>query len=260
MGDEQERLLNVPEFHPVSQPVAILEVGRSLGNFYGWETDGFFDSEEEINASADQQPASRAKPIVGAPKFVDQNNDGVVDTEDRVVIGNALPDFIGGFSIRMAYKSFDLGIQGSFSIGNDILNANRQWLEFGNGRHNGTRDMLNRWSPGKTPEQNANAETAIATNPTTINGFVMYDRWVEDGSFVRMNNIQLGYNIPTEKWIAGLRYARVYVSAQNLITITGYSGFDPEVNRFGQNNILRGFDVNSYPIAKTFLVGVNLGL
>nr|WKN36089.1 TonB-dependent receptor [Tunicatimonas sp. TK19036] len=261
LGDEEHRFINVPSFHAASQPVAILEVGKSLGNFYGWETDGFLDDAAEVDAAADQTPVTGSKMIPGVPRFVDQNDDGVVNEDDRTIIGNAMPDFIGGFSTNMSYKGFDLSALFSYSVGNEILNANRQWLEFRNGRHNNTLDVINRWSPEKTPEQNRNAETGLAINPNAVSPFVVYDRWIEDGSYLRLNNIQLSYNIPTEKLgMNGIRQVRIYVSGQNLLTFTNYGGFDPEVNRFGQDNILRGFDVNAYPISKTYLVGINIGL
>ncbi|MEQ9443201.1 MAG: TonB-dependent receptor [Cyclobacteriaceae bacterium] len=261
LGEEQQRFINVPSFHSASQPVAVLEVGKSLGNFYGYETDGFLDDQAEVDAAADQTPVTGNKMIPGVPRFVDQNGDGVVNQDDRAIIGNAMPDFIGGFSTNMSYKGFDLSALFSYSVGNEILNANRQWLEFRNGRHNNTLDVVDRWSPEKSPAENQNAKTALAINPNAVSPFVVYDRWIEDGSYLRLNNIQLGYNIPTEKLgISGIRQARIYVSGQNLLTFTNYGGFDPEVNRFGQDNILRGFDVNSYPLSKTYLIGINIGL
>lgn len=261
LGEEQKRFLNVSSFHPASQPVAVLQVGKPLGNFYGWQTDGFLDDQAEVDAAADQTPVTGSKMIPGVPRFIDQNSDGVVNEDDRTIIGNALPDFIGGFSTNLTYKGFDLSALFSYSVGNDILNANRQWLEFRNGRHNNTHNVVDRWSPEKSAAENESAETGLAINPNAVNPFVVYDRWIEDGSYLRMNNIQLGYNIPADKLgISGIRQARIYVSGQNLLTVTNYGGFDPEVNRFGQDNILRGFDVNAYPISKTFIIGLNIGL
>jgi hypothetical protein len=199
--------------------------------------------------------------IPGSPKFVNQNDDDIINTLDKTIIGNAMPDFIGGFSTQVSYKAFDLNAQFTYSVGNEILNANRQWLEVGNGRHNNTKDKVNRWSPQNTTEENSHVETSIAANPTPLDPFTVYDRWIEDGSYLRLNNIQLGYSIPASKLKAlRLTHVRIYLSGQNLLTITKYSGFDPEVNRFGQDNILRGFDVSGYPMSKTYLIGISIGL
>lgn len=259
LGVEEERFLNVPSFHAASQPVSVLRVGEPLSNFYGYKSDGFFNSQEEINAAPDQTAVTGTKMIPGTPRFVDTNNDGVVNTEDRVLLGDANPDFSGGFSTTFAYKGFSLNALFSYSYGSEVYNANRQWLEFGNGRQNGTDGLVHRWSPANTLEQNQNAETALAINPQAMNPFRAYDRWVEDGSYLRLNNVMLSYNIPVRDLGLPFRTLRCYVSGQNLLTFTNYSGFDPEVNRFGQNNVFRGFDVNSYPSSKMFTVGLNVG-
>ena len=260
LGVEEERFINVPSFHAASQPVSVLRTGEPLSNFYGYQSDGFFNSQEEIDAAPDQTAVTGTKMIPGTPRFVDVNGDGVVDTEDRVILGDANPDFSGGFSTTFSYKGFNLSALFSYSYGNEVYNANRQWLEFGNGRQNATESLVHRWSPANTLEENRTAETAIAINPQAINPFRSYDRWIEDGSYLRLNNVIFSYNIPVQDLGLPFRTIRCYVSGQNLLTFTDYTGFDPEVNRFGQNNIFRGFDVNSYPSSKSFTLGVSVGL
>ncbi|MBV6639331.1 MAG: TonB-dependent receptor [Cyclobacteriaceae bacterium] len=260
LGLEKERFLNVPSFHSASQPVSVLREGMPLSNFYGYKSDGFFDSQAEIDASPDQTAVTGVRMIPGTAKFVDTNGDGVVDVDDRVVLGDANPDFSGGFSTTMSYKGLSLSAIMSYSYGNEVYNANAQWLEFGNGRQNSTGAYRNRWSPYKSEVENANAEAPIAINPNAVNPFRAYDRWVEDGSYLRLNNIILSYNLPIDKMGWQISTFRVFVSGQNLWTLTNYTGFDPEVNRFGQNNIYRGFDVNTYPSSKSYTLGLSIGI
>lgn len=227
----------------------IIRVGQPLGSFYGYVTNGLYQTEAELTALAD---ASAKK--VGDRKYLDLNNDKKIDDSDRRIIGNAQPEFLGGINNNFSYKGLDLTIFLQGSYGNKILNANRFELEYLNGTTNQDRDMLKRWTPENT---NTDIPRAASTRPANR----ISTRQIEDGSYLRLKNIQLGYNLPAAMLKAvNVQSVRVYVTAQNLITWTKYSGYDPEVNRFGQDSRSQGFDYASYPAAKTFLFGLNISL
>jgi len=188
--------------------------------------------------------------------------------EDRTVIGNAAPKFIGGLNQQFSYRNWDMSIFVNFSVGNDIYNANKieltnsrlrgvNLLESVNGRfttidQNG-KSIYN--NPAKLEEYNANATTWRPYE----NSNLFTDWAVEDGSFLRINNITLGYTLPTDlaKKIK-LSSLRFYATVNNLATITGYSGFDPEVNTRTNGGLTPGVDYSAYPRSRTILLGINL--
>lgn len=226
----------------------IIRVGEPLGSFFGYVTDGLYQSTDELAALSDPQAR---KP--GDRKYLDLNGDKKIDDNDRTIIGRAQPKFIGGISNTFSFKGFELTafLQGVY--GNNILNANRFELEYLNATTNQDRDMLNRWTPTNT---NTDIPRASTTRPANR----ISSRQIEDGSYLRLKNIQLAYNLPAPL-IKSLKIqsARVYVTAQNYLTWTKYSGYDPEVNRFAQDSRSQGFDYASYPAAKTLLFGLNVG-
>lgn len=225
----------------------IIRVGEPLGSFYGYVTDGLYQNEAELAAL--QDPNAK-KP--GDRRYKDLNNDKKIDDNDRTIIGRAQPKFIGGISNTFSYAGFDLTVFLQGVYGNDILNANRFELEYLNGTTNQDRDMLDRWTPSHT---NTDIPRAATTRPANR----ISTRQIEDGSYLRLKNLQLGYNLPASVLkTARVQAMRLYVSAQNLVTWTKYSGYDPEVNRFGQDSRSQGFDYASYPAAKTVLFGLNI--
>ncbi|MEK6481305.1 SusC/RagA family TonB-linked outer membrane protein [Catalinimonas sp. 4WD22] len=258
LGDENQRLVYSGWNVLKGQPASILQVGEPTGNFYGWQTNGIFLTDEEAMAAPDQTPADGVERQLGGNiRYVDLNNDDIVNDEDRGIIGNALPDFTGGFSTKISYKGLELSSVWAYSYGNEVMNFNKLEFYFGIGRYNAAKEWNNRWSYQNTIEENRNA-----TAPTVLDGrnlFSAIDKWVEDASFLRMRNISLSYNLPFEKMGMGLfKASQVYISAQNLITFTKYSGFDPEVNLAGQDNLLLGYDYGAYPTAKTYNIGLKL--
>jgi hypothetical protein len=182
------------------------------------------------------------------------NKDNVVDDNDRTFIGNPNPSFIGGFNNNFTYRNFDLNIFLQWSYGNKVLNANRLMLEGYSGATgvNMYADYEDRWTP-----QNQN-NTYYATKGG--GPYVYSTRTLEDGSYLRIKTVSLGYTLP-KKWTekAKLRNTRIYVSAQNLYTFTKYSGSDPEVSTFS-SPLVQGFDFSSYPRARTVIFGLSLGL
>ena len=227
---------------------ALLKVGEPMGQFYGLVFDGIFQTEEEIAVSAQKS----AKP--GDVRYRDLNGDGQIttDTKDREVIGNANPKFFGGFNNTFTWKNIDLNVFLQGSYGNDILNVARFDLFGLNGLSNNSAEVLNRWTP-TNPSNTIPRANALGTN-RTVSSFL-----VEDGSYLRLKNISLGYKFSPEILKrAGIGSARVYLAAQNLATITNYSGFDPDVNRLGSGSgSTQGVDYGVYPSSKTFLLGLN---
>ncbi|WP_138990838.1 TonB-dependent receptor [Larkinella sp. C7] len=226
----------------------IIRVGEPLGSFFGYVTNGLYQTTDELTALADPQAR---KP--GDRKYLDLNGDKKIDDNDRKIIGRAQPKFIGGISNTFSYKGLELTAFFQGVYGNSILNANRYELEYLNATTNQSRDMLNRWTPTNTNTDIPRASTTRPANRVST-------RQIEDGSYLRLKNIQLAYNLPASV-LKGLKIqsVRVYATAQNYLTWTNYSGYDPEVNRFGQDSRSQGFDYASYPAAKTLLFGLNVG-
>lgn len=222
------------------QNSGILRVGEPVGIFYGYVSDGLFQTPDEIKASG--QPAA----LPGDRRYKDINGDGLLNANDRTILGYAQPKFFYGFTNNFSYKNFDLSIFFQGVQGNSILNLN-----LSSEINNSVLDAKNRWTT-------SNTNTDVPRTPT--NGRVV-DKLVEDGSFLRLRNVTFGYNLPKNiSTAAHLRSVRLYVSAQNWITFTKYTGYDPEVSAFGQDNLSIGVDRGSYPVAKTFTFGLNIGL
>jgi hypothetical protein len=184
---------------------------------------------------------------LGGHKVKDLNGDGVISSADQTITGNPNPKFIFGFSTNLAYKNFDLSAFLSGTQGNDIYNQARFAFETPLGQRNLLKGVVNRWSP-----TNPNNEFASAAQGSRL---PVSDRFVEDGSYIRCKNITLGYTLPH---IKGIQRVRIYASANNLFTITNYTGFDPEVNTYAGNNTVIGVDNLVYPPARSFLGGLQV--
>ena len=228
----------------INDPVVIMP-GEPLNSFYGYVSDGIFQTGEDI-ANSPQKTA-----VAGDRKYKDLNGDGVLDAKDRQFIGNAQPKFFGGFTNDFSYKGFDLSASFNYVYGNKILNSTRADLDLPTGQKNSSARVKDRWTP-------TNPSNSIP-RATLNRAFLFSDAQIEDGSFLRLGSLSLGYNFPSS-WLkkSGISNAKLYVSGQNLFVITKYTGFDPETNQSGQNNILRGIDSDSYPNSRSFLVGINL--
>lgn len=230
----------------------IVQVGQPLGTFYGYVYDGLFSESDDIKGSA--QPT--AKP--GDIRFKDISGpdgvpDGIINDLDRTIIGCAQPKVFGGFNNTFSYKNFDLNVNTIFTIGNDVYNGTRVMMENMQGATNMFATTMDRWTP---TDQNAAFPRPLRSKAVLR----VSDQYVENGSYWRFQNITLGYTVPTEflgftKYITGLR---VYASLQNFFTITSYSGDNPEVSKYGQDNLGAGYDAFSYPFAKSVLFGLNI--
>ena len=230
------------------ESVRRLIVGEPIGVFYGYRFDGIFQNEEEC-----KQQTSSASPIgVGLRRYKDLNGDGKVDAaNDREILGDANPKFFGGLTNTFAYKGFELNVFLQYSYGNKILNYNAMELENPTGGQNAYADMVNRW----TPENPSN----IYPKATTNRALLVSDRFIEDGSYLKLKTLSLSYSFPkiNLKHIQGLR---LYVTGQNLLTWTKYRGYDPEVSYRGASTLEAGEDFGGYPQSRTFMFGIKLDI
>jgi TonB-linked SusC/RagA family outer membrane protein len=235
------------------------EVGMPFPYYYGLKTDGIFNTQAELDAHKDKNGAFiQPNAKLGDVKFLDTNGDGVIDDKDRVELGTPYPTFEFGFNADFAYKGFDLrifiqGVQGN-EIVNGMLYNTRNISNSGGGWNNFETVRLNRWTAAN-PENNEPRMTSRDLN----NNMRFSDRYIMDGSYIRMKNIQLGYTLPfalTNK--AKLTNMRIYVAADNLFTITDYEGFDPEVSEYYGNPYSYGVDVGTYPQPRTYRAGITL--
>ncbi|ODS81438.1 MAG: hypothetical protein ABS46_11540 [Cytophagaceae bacterium SCN 52-12] len=235
----------------------ISSIGHSLGNYYGYMVEGIFQTQEEIDNSphfTDSRP--------GQFKFKDVNNDGVLSVDDRTSLGSPHPDFIFGLTNSFSYKGFDLNVLIQGVQGNEILHLGRRFYANYAGTANALKELTNSWkSPqepgdGKTPRVNRDLSRYASSNASAN----ISSTHVEDGSFVRIRNISLGYNLPqaVANKVA-LRTARIYVNMQNPVTWTKYTGYNPEVSTGGADPLTPGADYGGYPIAKVFTLGLNVG-
>jgi hypothetical protein len=194
---------------------------------------------------------SLANTKVGDRKYVDTNGDGVITALDKGNLGSSQPKFVGSFSNTISYNDFDLNFSFQGSYGGKIFNALNQQLEISTLGTNAASTLEDRW----TPTNPSNEIPRASSSPLGI----VSERYVEDASFLRLKLITLGYTLPksvSKKF--GAKSVKFYVSAENLITWTKYTGYDPEVSSYEQNNLYPGIDFGSYPNSKTFISGLNV--
>jgi TonB-linked SusC/RagA family outer membrane protein len=224
----------------------VVKVGSPLGTIWGYKTNGIIQSGDNLS-----QTPQLGTQQAGDRKYVDINHDGVIDANDKTNLGSVQPKFLYSFSNTFNYKRFDLFVFFQGSYGNKIYNLLQEQLELTNLGQNASSALLNRWTP-------TNASSTIPRASYSPVAQVI-DRYLQDGSYLRLKNISLGYNFnPAAAHKVLAKQIRLYVSAQNLLTLTHYKGYDPEVNTFGQNNLLQGIDFGAYPSSKTFLAGASI--
>lgn len=245
--------------------VTVTEVGRPLGSYYGFIVDGIIQSEAELEALNEGAPDgiyTNAGTGPGDFRYrdigrFDENGefvpepDGEITSADRTFIGNPWPKWIFGFNTNIEYKSFDLSLFFQGMAGVDRFNSFKSLTHNLNGDFSMTTDALGRW----TPENRNNDQPRIINDDPNRNRSRVSSYFVEDGSFLRLKNVQIGYTIP-DGWINGLSRMRVYVSGQNLLTFTAYEGFDPEFDT--GNNANKGIDRGGYPQSRIFTAGLQL--
>jgi TonB-linked SusC/RagA family outer membrane protein len=240
-GNTNELYDNATEFYRA-------ENGHAIGYFWGYQTAGIFQNEQEIDdwiAAGNGVLLSDVRP--GDVKFVDQNHDGVIDDNDKVDLGNGLPKFSYGFNINLGYKNFDFSVTANGNAGNKIVQSYRNQ---GNKYANYTTEILERW----TGEGTSNRIPAVST---TNRNWVFSDLFVHKGDFLRISNITLGYDFAKIINVKAISKARLYAQVQNPFTFTKYNGMDPEIG-YGTSSWVSGVDLGYYPRPRTFLFGVNL--
>ena len=256
-----------------------LIVGEEIGTFFGYKTQGIaqFDDFVEFQGLATEEQielyntdltatytfiddyqggfpieATRNRP--GEQLYKDTNNDGAIDEEDRGIIGSAQPDFSFGINNNFSIGNIDLSFFFDGQVGQDIVNVtNFSLLSFSSEQQLST--VRSAWSP----ENNSNQYPRLDQSNFGAPAFLFSDRYIEKGSFVRLQNVTIGYNMPN-KFIKKLQLtsAKIYVSGSNLFTLSDYTGFNPDVSLGGSNNLALGHDDAGYPVARTFRLGVNL--
>jgi len=241
----------------------ILQEGKPLSSIYGYVFDGIIQQGENYSA----QPNS----VAGDPKFKDLNGDGIIDENDREVLGHGTPSMILGFSNTFTYKGFDFSFFIEASLGGKMLNLTRIYLE----DNNRLKDSEQRWTQGGRIMTDENGgtytTTGYASNTVPRKGYqrnseIQYgsyinSRFVENSDYLKLRNIELGYTLPLKKWGKTTNYikaVRFFIGAQNLFTITGYKGFDPDISTNGSSAISQGLDLNSYPAYRTFNFGAKV--
>ncbi len=222
------------------------DVGHPLASFYGYVTDGIFQSQEEVEAAAFQNTGTAPGDI----RFKDLNGDGVIDVQDQTYIGNPTPEFTYGFTADFAWKGFELNLFLQGSQGNDIYNNT---VRYDFTYVNRPTSVLDRWTGPGTSD----TEPRVNLSDPNQNARVS-DRFVEDGSYLRLKTLQFGYHLP-EHWLrkVGIEKLKIYVTGQNLLTFTKYKGLDPEIGSVGSSLEL-GIDRGYYPQPRTIMGGLSL--
>jgi TonB-linked SusC/RagA family outer membrane protein len=249
--------INSDQFYDLwwgANSVYVLRKGMPLGTIIGFVEDGFYDTEAEVRSRTEYAAESDAvvRAMVGEIKYRDLTGDGKISDDDRTVIGNTNPDFIYGFTNTLTWKRLTLSffLQGVY--GNDVLNGNLCDIEMSN-IANITQDAYDhRW----TPDNTANAAWPKATSGYN-RVWRISDRYIEDGSYLRLKNLSVGYTFP-KNFVKGINSLYLYASANNLFTITKYSWYDPDVNSYSNDPIRKGVDMSSYPSSRTYSMGLKV--
>lgn len=280
LNDNDQVIYGKVDWYSAFQTVSMFKVGQPMGVFYGYETEGLFKDEADIIAHATQTGGNipYANKIVktsgawiGDIKFKDRNGDGVINDQDQTIIGDPNPDLTYGWTNTFTWKDFELNIGLAGQFGGDILN----WSRF---RTEGLSSIWDNQAAGVL--NRAQYELIDPTKGETIdnlrlkeghNGMPrfsnldangnqrMSDRWIEDGTYLRIQNVSLTWNVP-EKWAkaCAMQSARIYFNVQNLYTFTKYSGYDPEIGAYNQSSLLQNIDRGRYPTPRTYTLGINV--
>jgi TonB-dependent starch-binding outer membrane protein SusC len=244
-GDGTAKIFGGNYFNGQSQNVTVFEKGQTPGYFYGYKTDGLFQTAADLTKGASQ---SGAQP--GDIRFVDMNGDGIITSADQTKIGDPFPTFTMGWNLGLEYKNFDFNAFTYASVGNDIYRAYERNANYSNKY----RSVLARWTGAGSTNDARNPRYSFTDANSNIR---VSDRYVEDGSFIKIKNIQLGYTFPAGITKNIFSKLRVYVQVKNAYTFTKYSGFDPEI----AGGILdTGVDEGAYPQARTYAIGIDIKL
>lgn len=254
---------NVHNDGDIQSPANTFIQGKPIGLFWGYKTDGVYQTQQEIddfvarmaqqNGTENQAFLFGAKPVPGDIIFVDNNGDGLINEQDKQIIGDPNPDFIWGFNSSISYRNFEFSFLINGVQGRDIMNANLNRETTMSGDYYNIRSSAweGRWTGPGTSNYYPKAYLSIPYKNQVM------DRWVEDGSYIRLSNITVSYTFKV-KPISLIQDVRLFMTGTNLLTITNYSGFDPEVDSFSGDPLRIGIDNNSYPNAKTLVCGLSV--
>lgn len=235
------------------------EVGDEIGYYYGLKTDGIFKSQEEINSYVKDGELIQPNAEVGDLKFVDVNNDGIIDNLDRVKLGSAMPKLTAGFNVSLEYKGFDLNANFYSELGKELINSNIYWMQSSTMNENQNQYKYY-YEQRYHPENNPNGTLPRMTSTDPNGNMKFSDMFVENANFLRLQNLQIGYNFP-KRITSKMRMSnfRVYLSGDNLFLLTKYHGTDPEMVGFGGSATYAGIDRGQvYPRPRTFSFGINV--
>ncbi|MFD1771227.1 TonB-dependent receptor [Sphingobacterium suaedae] len=227
------------------------QVGYPIGYFYGYQTGGIFQNQEQIEAYKNQGLGVLSTAQPGDVIFVDRNGDGAITNDDKIMIGNPHPDFTGGLNLTVGYKGLDLGVTAFGAFGHQIAKSYRSFAD--SPLQNFTTEVFQRWHG----EGTSNRYPRLTMGAHTNNQYIS-DIYIEDADFVKIQNITLGYDLKSCFPKIPFGQARIYFTAQNLYTFTGYSGMDPEIGYGYDESWVSGIDLGFYPSPRTYLVGLNL--
>ena len=231
----------------------ITEIGKPIGSYYGYVVEGIYNTQSEINSHL---PTNSGTSQPGDFRFADLDDDGQITVDDRTIIGDYQPDFTYGFTTSLTYKNVDFSFAFQGVEGNEVLNTLRNYTAIPQGGMNTIADIDNRW---RSPEDPGNGKVPRANFDTTGNNANISTYHVEDGSYLKVQNITLGYKLPKNITdTLRIQNLRMYVTAQNPFLFTDYSGYNPEVNSNPTNQLGQGEDFGTYPLARTFSLGLNV--
>lgn len=227
--------------------ICLNDVGQPVGSFYGYVTDGLFQNDDQLLEGV--QPDAQ----LGDIRYVDLNGDGTINDYDRTFIGNPQPKLLYGMNLSASYKGFDIYLFFQGSYGNQIFNATNWYLWHTSEHYNRSTELLNSW------DGEGSSEKFPALNTTDRNGNnLISDRYIEDGSYLRLKNFQVGYTLPESlTGVVGIQSIRIYVGGQNLLTFTKYSGLDPEIGNL-HSDLSAGVDLGTYPQVRTIQAGAKI--
>ena len=239
----------------LGQPVTAAFVGERISNFFGYKTAGIYQNQAEIDNDPALANASRADVQPGMIKYVDVNGDGQITGDDRTIIGSPIPDFTYGFNASLTWKNFSATTTIFGSYGGQLLNLNR-WMVGSNHANNTFNHFKDAYYGRWHGEGTSNRYPKLTTNNVRLQQ--RFPDWMaEDASFIRLQNLTLGYNFMLPRRLKGATL-KVFLTGTNLLTLTKYSGYDPHVNSFGQNSLNNGLDMGTLPQARSYSAGVTL--
>lgn len=252
LSNEVKRLNNGDIVRDYDKFSSIVREGEKLGSFYGYKIEGIYISSSKV----DLKRADGTPYLAGDYKMQDLNGDKIINAKDMQVIGSPLPDFYGGFGTRLSYMGIELSLLFSYSYGNEVYNLFNQHLSSMSDLSTPIAAAKDRWI-SETLTGKGDLPRAAYNDPS--GNFNASDKWVEDGSYLKLKNLSVSYEIPLRKRSGFLKGLKVFANCNNLFTVTGYSGLDPEV--FLSNDpMLRGVDTGGTPNPRSYVFGVNISL